>query len=446
MSGIFVADLPKTFQNAVSVCRYLEIPYLWIDSLCIIQGDPEDWARESPQMMNVYTNAYVVIAANHASDSRGGCFHIRPSRVKANVTLPSIGLVHAQLCANSNEVLCDNTAFYDKPLSKRAWALQERFLAARTIYYNTGQMYFECRHGMVGEDGCKTNRRYCDMSPGMNHRYPACKAIQLWSAIIWIYGERNLTKPTDKLPALSGVASLLGGMLKDEYIAGLWSSMMVQGLAWKGQWRPNPQPINEYIGPSWSWASFQGIAALDYDSRWRSIAIVEGWKVELTNPSDPYGQIKSASVRVRGPIIQLTQSTILDEDRDERLKRTLTRPRPRFCTKYSRVGDDMELNLDNGDPNASDEWGEMDMKVLLLGGDEITSRASQCEVQDEEAESRTDESNWESELSYGFGLVLTSVEMNGAVYMKRVGWIYLDSSQVEKLRQTKEDWDIVTII
>jgi Heterokaryon incompatibility protein (HET) len=32
------ATMPLTFQNAVMVCRELGLQYLWIDSLCIIQG------------------------------------------------------------------------------------------------------------------------------------------------------------------------------------------------------------------------------------------------------------------------------------------------------------------------------------------------------------------------------------------------------------------------
>ncbi|KAF4502009.1 HET-domain containing protein [Fusarium agapanthi] len=297
ISGLFVADLPKTFRDAVSLCRYLGIPYLCIDSLCIIQGDTKDWARESSRMLNVYSNAYLVIAANHASDSAAGCFHNRPSRMSVNVILAGIGLVHAQLGANSDEVLPHNNEFFDEPLTKRAWALQERLLATCMVHYNNGQMYFECRHGIVGDDGCNTDTPYCDLSPVMNHRCSAREALLTWSSIIWNYGDRNLTKPTGKFPALSGIASLLGGLLKDEYVAGLWSSVMVQGLAWQGQWRPKLQPINEYIGPSWSWASFEGIAAPNTDPNWKSIAVVEDWKIEEVSPDDPYGQVKSASMK-----------------------------------------------------------------------------------------------------------------------------------------------------
>lgn len=38
--GLSIHDLPKTFQDAVEVCRHLGIHYVWIDALCKIYWDP----------------------------------------------------------------------------------------------------------------------------------------------------------------------------------------------------------------------------------------------------------------------------------------------------------------------------------------------------------------------------------------------------------------------
>jgi len=67
-------DLPRTFQEAVVVTRELGIRYLWIDCLCIIQGDKEDWDLESGRMADVYSNSYMNIAATKAKDCHGGLF------------------------------------------------------------------------------------------------------------------------------------------------------------------------------------------------------------------------------------------------------------------------------------------------------------------------------------------------------------------------------------
>ena len=42
LNGIAFKMLPKTFQDAVTVTRAIDIRYLWIDSLCILQDDKKD--------------------------------------------------------------------------------------------------------------------------------------------------------------------------------------------------------------------------------------------------------------------------------------------------------------------------------------------------------------------------------------------------------------------
>ncbi|KAF7525329.1 hypothetical protein G7054_g11130 [Neopestalotiopsis clavispora] len=77
--GIDFEKLPKTLQDAVIVTRKIGIRYLWIDSLCIIQGDNSDWTTESAKMTEVYQNAYLVIAASGAAHPGEGCFSNKTS-------------------------------------------------------------------------------------------------------------------------------------------------------------------------------------------------------------------------------------------------------------------------------------------------------------------------------------------------------------------------------
>jgi hypothetical protein len=66
-------ELSKTFKDAVIIARGLGICYLWIDSLCIIHGDYNDWERECPTA-KVYSQAIVNICASSAKDGNDGCF------------------------------------------------------------------------------------------------------------------------------------------------------------------------------------------------------------------------------------------------------------------------------------------------------------------------------------------------------------------------------------
>jgi hypothetical protein len=69
--------MPKTFRDAVGICRYLGFKYLWIYSLCILQDSTEDWDKESRDMAQVYGDADLNIAATSADDASVGCFFHR---------------------------------------------------------------------------------------------------------------------------------------------------------------------------------------------------------------------------------------------------------------------------------------------------------------------------------------------------------------------------------
>jgi len=42
---ILMEKLPYTFRDAVTIAHHLNIRYLWIDSMCIIQDDRDDWEK-----------------------------------------------------------------------------------------------------------------------------------------------------------------------------------------------------------------------------------------------------------------------------------------------------------------------------------------------------------------------------------------------------------------
>ena len=60
------ASLPKTFQDSIFIARKLGVQYVWIDSVCIIQDDGEDWTHEAKTMGLVYQKAYLTISASQS--------------------------------------------------------------------------------------------------------------------------------------------------------------------------------------------------------------------------------------------------------------------------------------------------------------------------------------------------------------------------------------------
>lgn len=141
-----IADLPLTFRDAIEVVRRLDVKYLWIDSLCIIQGNGGDWKEESEKMEDVYASAYCTIAATSADDSHAG-FLTRNIRK----------CVYIQDNSGRRVYIGTDIADFDNEVEKarlntRAWVIQERFLSCRTIHFSKNQMYWECGNGVYCED------------------------------------------------------------------------------------------------------------------------------------------------------------------------------------------------------------------------------------------------------------------------------------------------------
>lgn len=88
LEGLVYDILPQTFKDAITIAKKLFVPYLWIDSLRIIQDSTEDWQSESAMMGMIYGNSYCTIAAAGVKDGNGGCFIKRDPRWSRVVTLP----------------------------------------------------------------------------------------------------------------------------------------------------------------------------------------------------------------------------------------------------------------------------------------------------------------------------------------------------------------------
>ncbi len=442
--GIPLSHLPKTFFDTIIIARHLGIRYVWIDSLCIMQEDVDDWARESGRMRDVYSNAYVVVAANHARNDSEGCFHKRPGRTTSKVTIPELGETYAQLLYPGVEWTFGGIDFVEEPLSGRGWALQERVLARRILHYNTSQIYLECNHGIVGEDGCRFEDRYCCNLGDLEEfkepkpRKDSSKQLGLehtmWNSLLWSYGNRKLTKATDKLPAMSGIAKLLKSRLDAQYVAGIWSDALIEGLAWQGIGNRAPPSTTEYTGPSWSWASYDGIAATGLRGEWKDVAKVEDWQVELQNEANPFGSVRNAWIRIHGPLAELKPSEKEITDHEVVLREMGRTPLPRLRTRYSDNEEGSRMTPDHDAIRESRAWREWNMQVLILCG-------RKCD--DEETNEMIEKGVEYSSFSLCYGLVIAPTEYGR---MKRVGWMFLQGEEARNILEDKECWRDVILV
>ena len=253
-SGISPEILPRTFADAIEINRKLGIEYLWIDSLCIVQDDEDDWRRETALMEHVYGGSYLNIAASSATSVHGGCWVATKGMQNTFRTKVKVG--DDELVREIRDDGCYDAAVWDSHLATRAWALQEKLLPPRTIHLGDRGAFWECTHKIANEylpDGF-TKR----LGSGLLQRMGKLEFLQQWwHEVVYLYTGAHLTFARDKLPALSGIARRIHSQKGGQYLAGLWRDERIEAqLCWRvldARERPTT-----WRAPSWSWASIEG--------------------------------------------------------------------------------------------------------------------------------------------------------------------------------------------
>jgi hypothetical protein len=270
--SIPVVDLPKTFIDAIEITRKLNIPFLWIDSLCIVQDDQQDWEIESSKMGDIYHNSYLTISATASENSQGGCclqsiipsktVHFTPdiaftglgeSRTKSSFS----GFVRptSQVANAYGAQSKEPKSLQLSPTRKRGWILQESILSHRVVHFAEDQIYWQCYKRFSSEDGTISEA----MHPGLKSRvldYDTLApryANSTWWQWVEDYTSRILSKREDKFFAFAGITSFYEQKTGDAHLLGLWKRDLPRGLLWMAD-RP-AQPSLLPWTPSWSWYS-----------------------------------------------------------------------------------------------------------------------------------------------------------------------------------------------
>ncbi|KAH7346995.1 heterokaryon incompatibility protein-domain-containing protein [Pyrenochaeta sp. MPI-SDFR-AT-0127] len=313
--GIKLKDMPKTIQDAVVVTRRLQVRYLWIDALCIIQDSVTDWSQEAKSMGTIYTNAYCTIAAHSAHHANDGFLEKSLARSK-----------EIQLGVNSSG--SEGTFWISRgsnhrgqidrsELSSRGWVLQERILSTSTIHMaNDGVIYLESTREMRSLDGAidvaplktggirtmiEKDTSQGDVLEGEMETITA-NIYRDWYKLVWLYSQCSLTESKDKIPALTGIITQIHKFTGDRCFMGVWQRRAAQGLLWVR----GPKKL-EYAtpsrGPSWSWTTFDGLVGFP---KWNpsedDMQIqTEFAGIEFDSSDDPVGNLSGhCELRITG--------------------------------------------------------------------------------------------------------------------------------------------------
>jgi hypothetical protein len=270
LSSIPLDSMPKTFRDAINIVRVLGYRYIWIDSYCIVQDDDTDWHRECATMAAVYSNCVVTLAAPFASDCHAGFsrgLHPIPAERWCDIPVhwPGATIPDQLRVIHPYDRFCGRVDWDESPLAKRAWVLQEHLLSPRWLYFGKDSLYFECPTAKFDEHlrvplvlSKVIVGTYWDTPKDVLSFTTYEDGLKKWYDMIRTYSNLCLTSESDRLPALSGIASRFATKLGDEYIAGIWRRDLAFGLIFKvadpdsASRSMNPSSIP---GPSWSWYS-----------------------------------------------------------------------------------------------------------------------------------------------------------------------------------------------
>ncbi|KAH6887103.1 heterokaryon incompatibility protein-domain-containing protein [Thelonectria olida] len=300
---IDAARLPKTFADAVRVARRLGIRYVWIDSLCIIQHDDDDWAEESSKMESVYGNADLTIIASRSSSPTEGFLSPRTETVVVKEEVTETGDAKTFYMVNREYDSGIPSQFVDRePLSRRAWAVQERWLSPRALMFTRDQIVWECNEMMASESDPLS------MVPRSMDRRPT------WTETIEHFTACDITKEYDTLPAFAGIARAVAKQKGHTYCAGIWVENFVDDLLWYPACRGSTSDKikrQSFVAPSFSWAASQGevhFKGRDKASRCYWLASYIGHDQKLQKGrKDQYGALESAWLALRGAVVQVTR-------------------------------------------------------------------------------------------------------------------------------------------
>jgi len=324
---IDIGELPQNFQDAIIITRRLGLRYLWIDALCIIQDDEDDWNHEASRMADIFSTATITISALDAAHSEAGILRSKRSIVEVQLTAEYTLRKRLQPLWERR---------WSGPLARRGWCLQEGMLSRSILHFSDEQVFWECRQCTAPETNPELDLwrlpsswdvkiPFLGIISDLAAHYARVTHLEtmdlgigwvVWYSAVERFTTRRLTFEKDKFPAIAGIAARFRQLMFDRlnmevfptYLAGLWKEDLERGLCWgstdamTGMVDNNTRGIfgrsSMDMAPSWSWASIGSGQIHFYSPHWDSFRDdKEAWTFTVldVNPPNHNTELSGAS-------------------------------------------------------------------------------------------------------------------------------------------------------
>ncbi|KAH8898933.1 HET-domain-containing protein [Thozetella sp. PMI_491] len=339
--------LAVNFKDAILTTRRLagELGmhlYLWIDALCIIQKDVNDWAAESVKMGSIYVNGLCNLVASHGSDGSAGFLGRRDafSQHQCIVEGNPRGFLSGRWRVGNFEAFQEGVA--KSSVFTRAWVHQEISLAPRKLCFTKRRVFWHCTEHIYADDApsCEhpgglfrqlgsNNLREILSSGSLGQESIQERCYGVWHSIVETHSQLLITKDEDRLPSIAAIAQSLNQFLRgsDSYIAGIWKNRIPWFILWYTEASEDVIPA-ENGSPSWSWTSIKGPIIFDVRAvelkvpfdRFRPLTTFSDIRAEPVIDKMEFGQIRpgSASMKAKGTVLKFDLQCRVDPTVDSR--------------------------------------------------------------------------------------------------------------------------------
>jgi hypothetical protein len=273
-------SLPKTIEDAIEVTKSLGYKYIWIDCLCVVQGDETDERYFIPKMDVIFGCAVFTIVAASGDDADAGLPGVRLARSRKQMPfmIKGVSIVRTLDPDQSKERYSSFLGYLKGSVwAQRGWTFQEKLLSPRALIFTEEQVYWECQAGTWCEDGLwetmasPTIYRQCLGSEDYRHPWED-RVERRYRKIVEEYSGRKLKFEKDYRDAFQGIIECFQWDAKRTNIF-LWAlpkKFLSNALTWHckelcperrhqkcrvtSEWG---QPIKDCPFPSWSWLGWE---------------------------------------------------------------------------------------------------------------------------------------------------------------------------------------------
>ena len=292
-TSVDVKQLPWTIQDSIGLLKRIGERYLWVDALCISQGDLDDKAAIIPEMGAIYGNAYLTIVAadgSHSNDRLSRLVNGEPPEEWIPITTRLGETLLSPARPTIDQAMAHST------WNMRGWTFQERVLSRRCVLFTKYGVYFDCRILRASEAYELVPNGHNGASLGLSgDAYDAFHSdrgsrLGNYATVLAAYSKRKLSHRGDRLDAFTGILRHLQpqGMSVEqiEALSGLPLRDFISSLHWSGQVKPRDsyrlkaglpkqlKPLRKmnrlildarrsHYLPSWSWSGWEGFVVFD---------------------------------------------------------------------------------------------------------------------------------------------------------------------------------------